>query len=215
MNINTYVNYKTKEIMKKTVISTILLLSTIFAGAQGSSSEEKQYTISDAGLTYTKIITVDGKTASQLYSIADNYFTYNYVDANSVIQTQDREAGTIIGKGLYHNFLTYTDGFGNIICSAPHILRIDCKDGRIRVILTMQEYKLHGIVTDSRPNGFDREQIILTTYPFGEQVAKPNRRQKREQRMLELVNEKALFTLQNIEDYFKKSGSAGVEDNDW
>ncbi len=200
--------------MKRLNVLILSLLVFISLNAQENQAEQKPYTISNAGVSYTKVIPVEGKTASELYSIADNYFTYNYVDANSVVQTQDREAGTIIGKGLYDEFYKYTDGFGFIYCSAVHILRIDCKDERIRVILTIPNYHFHGIKTSSRP-AFDRDTNITETYPFTGEVEKPKRAQKREQEIFDIVNDKALATIKTVEDYFTNSGNTGVENDNW
>lgn len=200
--------------MKKLYVFALCLLMCASLCAQESQIDEKPYSVSNAGVSYTRVITVEGKTASELYSIADNYFTYNYVDANSVVQTQDKEAGTIIGKGLYDELYKYTDGFGFIYCSAIHILRIDCKDGRIRVILTIPNYHLHGIRTSSRP-AFDKDINLTDTYPFTGEVAKPSRSQKREMEFFNRVNERAISTIQGIEDYFVNSGNTGVENDDW
>lgn len=204
--------------MKRLDAIILSLLAIISLNAQEPQSDQKPYTISNAGVSYTKVIPVEGKTASELYSIADNYFTYNYVDANSVVQTQDKEAGTIIGKGLYDEFYKYTDGFGNIYCSAVHILRIDCKDGRIRVILSIPNYHLRGIRTSSRP-AFDKDINLLETYPFTGEDENATRRQKREQEnfkaIFDIVNEKAISTLQSVEDYFVNSGNTGIEGDDW
>lgn len=200
--------------MKRMYFLLLSLLVFTTLNAQENQSDQKPYTTGSAGVSYTKVITVEGKTASELYSIADNYFTYNYVDANSVVQTQDKEAGTIIGKGLYDEFYKYTDGLGFIYCSAVHILRIDCKDGRIRVILTIPNYHFHGIKTSSRP-AFDRDTNIMETYPFTGEVEKPKRSQKREQEIFEIVNGMALTTIKGVEDYFVNSGSTGVENDNW
>ena len=82
----------------------------------------------------------------QLFKRVYSYFIYNYNDAKSVIQLNDKESGQIIGKGLYNSFasnkfeitqmgykFTYVYSY-----SSYHLLQVDIKDNKIRIILTVQ-----------------------------------------------------------------------------
>ena len=182
------------------------LFACLASNAQETAETEKPYTIGDAGISFSKVIPVEGKTASELFSLSDNFFTYNYNDANFVIQTQDKDAGTIIGKGIFE-LPTYSEGFGWIYTNAIHILRIDCREGRIRVILTVQGYHHSGAK--------EGDISILETYPLTGEVPKPKNKQKREQKHFEIVSENSLKTIQKIEDYFLKSGNTGLENDNW
>lgn len=100
-------------------------------------------------LVFTKVVDNLNITKEDIYNRAFTYFVYKYKDANSVIQQQDKEAGIIIGKGYFKDFncsvgtykmmgveLTTYDYY-----SANHILRIDIKDNRARLILTISNYE--------------------------------------------------------------------------
>lgn len=85
----------------------------------------------------------------QIFNRVMSYFAYNYNDSKSVIQVQDKEAGLIIGKGIYElgtfdlkqgNGLTQFVTYYNY--SASHILRIDIKDSKVRIIVSASKYDI-------------------------------------------------------------------------
>jgi hypothetical protein len=133
--------------MKKIAILLLLTLVTSITYSQSRKTKkmltkiEGQWNLDDNGnVSYTKIIEVpEIKSKDEIYNRALNYFAYNYGSGKSVIQTQDKELGRIIGKGLYKNvhigmslITTYVDCW--------HIVRVDIKDGRARIILTLTKY---------------------------------------------------------------------------
>lgn len=91
-------------------------------------------------VTIVKIIEVSDLNKEEIFNRAINYFTYNYVNGKSVIQTQDKENGLIVGKGVYENthigislLTTYIDAW--------HVLRVDVKDKKARLIISLTEYE--------------------------------------------------------------------------
>lgn len=54
----------------------------------------------DGNLTRIFIVENINKTKEQIYIATNNWFISTFNDANSVIQLNDKEAGTIIGVGL-------------------------------------------------------------------------------------------------------------------
>ncbi len=83
----------------------------------------------NGNVTIVKIVEAPDLKKDEIFNRALNYFTYNYVSGKSVIQTQDKENGLIVGKGIYDNVhigmsivTTYVDAW--------HILRVDVKDVR-------------------------------------------------------------------------------------
>ena len=133
--------------MKKIAILLMLTLVTSVTYGQNKKTKkmlaeiEGQWSLDDNGnFSYTRIVEVpEIKSKDEIYNRALNYFVYNYGSGKSVIQTQDKELGRIIGKGLYKNvhigislITTYVDCW--------HIVRVDIKDGRARIILTLTEY---------------------------------------------------------------------------
>lgn len=122
------------------VFAFLLLLFNAFA------QDEKEYVIeNDGSLSFSKVIrSNDNKTKEELFPLLEAYFAYSYNDGKSVIQTINKEQFYIIGSGVYGSFDEETDSmFGRkMIYSTPHVIRIDCKDGRIRVIITVSKYDI-------------------------------------------------------------------------
>ncbi|HET6558071.1 MAG TPA: DUF4468 domain-containing protein [Prolixibacteraceae bacterium] len=93
-------------------------------------------------LFYQEIVELPGLDKSSLFQRAENYFIYTYSSGKDVIQTKDKETGIIIGKGYWYDLFTGVS-IGSFNYSASHILRIDAKDGKARITLTVKDYHIH------------------------------------------------------------------------
>lgn len=108
-------------------------------------------------LVFTKIVQNIKITKDEIYNRALSFYIRTYKDAKSVLQQQDKEAGIIIGKGLFSDFYISKGTFkylGNKntvsdYYSAYHIMRIDIKDGRARIIVTVNSYDIKPIFVTS------------------------------------------------------------------
>lgn len=130
-------------------ICALFLVLFITASSFAQSSEVKdsiqsiqgQWATDENGfVTYQRVIDFDGMSKLILFSKIENYFARFYKDANSVIQVSNKETGTIIGKGIYENIHTGSSMI-YILVSVYHTLQVDCKDNKIRVSLSLTEYK--------------------------------------------------------------------------
>ena len=126
----------------------LLLLGTSHAIAQNKEQRkqlkeiEGQWSVDDNNnLTYTKIVENLNLPKEEIYDRCLAFFSYAYEDAKDVIQLQNKEDGQIIAKGRFDNFENYLDFIASYVYSADHIIRIDTKDNRMRLILTVQEYE--------------------------------------------------------------------------
>lgn len=170
-------------------------------------------------ISFVKVIqTQQPKTQKELFDIAEAYFTYNYGKGDFVIQTKNLEQYYIIGKGVYSKFFNFTTykliGVGSKY-DAEHILRIDCKDSKIRVIITIPRFISHNYNSDGYTSTHDT-YLYQTRYPFNA-PEKPNKISKLEKEDLELF--KALLV--KIEKHFKKieeavnNGNSALGNQDW
>ena len=105
----------------------------------------------NGNVTYTRIVEAHKFSKEEIYNRALNYFVYNYGSGKSVIQTQDKELGRIVGKGLYDDvhvgisiITTYVDCW--------HIARVDVKEGRARIIFTLTTYDKKIVGGDGPPS---------------------------------------------------------------
>ena len=131
--------------MKKVLF--LLLFVPIFCYGQNKEQielinkwkESGYFKIDGENIVVSRVIDSISGTKDDIYIKVKNYFVRAYKDANSVIQTDDKQAGTVIGKGLYdlmtctymisatHNYKAY------------HIMRVDIKDGKVRVICSVSD----------------------------------------------------------------------------
>lgn len=94
------------------------------------------------GITRVTVIDSIPKTKEQIYIAVNDWFVRSFNDGKSVIQLNDKDAGCIIGKGFISNMGNTQAFFTNSNISAYVIIRIDIKDGRMRVTTTIQEYEM-------------------------------------------------------------------------
>lgn len=127
-----------------------------------SWAQEQTYTKNnDGSITFERILTSEGKSADILYSDIEGYIAQNYADAKNVVQTKNKEQYFIIGQGVFPDVYQWTNSTFGIKTkfSIPHIVRIDCKDGKVRVQYTISNYdELSGNWVH-----FERSQSLETT----------------------------------------------------
>jgi len=131
------------------LIVFVFVYSISFSQSQKEADEklqsiEGQWKQAENGdLTYQSIVEVPGENKDELFLRATNFFIYKYKDINKgVLQTQDKEQGLVVAKAFWPEFYECYGGFWaeNISYGAYFVLRVDLKDERARVTLTIQEY---------------------------------------------------------------------------
>lgn len=201
-------------------ILLLLVLATLCNFTYGQNSEVKamlqeiegQWSLDDNGnVTYQKIIPVPNLKKDEIYSRVLNYFIYNYGSGKSVIQTQDKDNGEIIGKGLYSDVFKTSNGFGFIFFSTYHILRVSVKDEKARILLTLTEYSeyFNGGGT-GRP--FTSPSIVSQQFPINKDGDSKNRMGK----AFYFSHKKALNSIEAIENAIKGGNtSKQFENKEW
>jgi len=133
--------------MKKILFILVLIFSALFAFGQSKdvkymlSGIEGQWKLDENGnITYQRIVEVADMKKDEIYNRALSYFVYNYASGKSVIQTQDKDAGLIVVKGIYFKAYSGPVLFSTFTCSTWHVIRVDVKDGKARITLSLTEY---------------------------------------------------------------------------
>lgn len=133
--------------MKKTLITIFLISIATICVSQNKKTKKmlkeisSEWSLDDNGnVSYVRVVEAPGMTKEEIYNRAQNYFVYNYGSGKSVIQTEDKDLGRIVAKGLYDDVhvgvsivTTYVDCW--------HIARVDVKEERARIIVTLTEYE--------------------------------------------------------------------------
>ena len=183
-------------------------------------------------LTYQQVIEVPGKTKQQLY-VALNYWATATFKDKQAITLDDKEAGCIIISSTLSNIVEHTGTLNGYSVSITPVIRLDIKDGRIRVTYTVQNYDILTDVsggwlslTDSdqrtygdskrkkddktNANLYDQQWEIARHYPFVEKDA-----QKRTcAKALVMTHAYSNAIMDKVEEAVK-NGIVGNEDDDW
>ncbi len=92
-------------------------------------------------LTYQQVIEAPGKTRQQLY-VALNYWATATFKDKQAITLNDKEAGCIIITSTIPAIVNHTGTLNKYSVSITPVIRLDIKDGKIRVTYTVQSYDI-------------------------------------------------------------------------
>lgn len=185
-------------------------------------------------LTYQEVISAPGKTKQQLYVGMNHWATATFKD-NQAITLNDKEAGCIIISSTIKDIARHMGTVNKYSVSITPVIRIDIKDGRIRVTYTVQNYDVladisGGWITaaaglddrktygDSKrkaddktnPNLYDEQWEIARHYPF----VKKDSRKRTCAKALVMTHAYSNAVIDKIEEVVK-NGLVGNEDEDW
>ena len=184
-------------------------------------------------LTYQQVIEASGKTKQQLY-VALNYWATATFKDNNAITLNDKEAGCIIISSTIKNIAEHMGTISKYSVSITPIIRLDIKDGKIRVTYTVQNYDIlddisggwFGIATDDKnrsyadakrkaddktnPNLWDEQWEIARHYPFVEKDSKKRTCAK----ALVMTHAYSNAIMDKVEEAVK-NGIVGNDDDEW
>lgn len=200
--------------MKKILCVAFLCLSSVTTYAQSAKEmlleiENKWELDDNNNVTFSRVIDVPNLNKDEIFNRVLSFFTYNYVSGKSVIQIQDKEAGLVVGKGVYDNVhigysivTTYVDAW--------HILRVDVKEGKARVIVSLTDYEKK-IVASNAPSSFSSMKIA-TEYPINPKGGQKTVMTKAFYKSYQ----KAYKTLDAVEKAIKEGNTSKViENSEW
>ena len=182
-------------------------------------------------LTYQEVIEAPGKTKQQLY-VALNYWVTATFKDKQAITLNDKEAGCIIVSSTLPNIVEHIGTLNKYSVSITPIIRLDIKDGKVRVTYTVQSYDILADVSggwlsptdnnktygDSKrkaedktnANLYDQQWEIARHYPFVEKDP-----QKRTcAKALVMAHAYSNAILDKVEEAIK-NGIVGNDDDDW
>ena len=183
-------------------------------------------------LTYQQVIEAPGKTKQQLY-VALNYWATATFKDKQAITLNDKEAGCIIISSTIRNIAEHTGTFNKYSVNITPVIRLDIKDGKVRVTYTVQNYDVLADISggwlsptddsqktygdskrknDDKTNAnlYDEQWEIAKHYPFVEKDA-----QKRTcAKAIVMTHAYSNAVLDKVEEAVK-NGIVGNEDEDW
>ena len=176
-------------------------------------------------LTFIQVIEAPGRTAAQLYTTLNYWFTATFNDANSTIKLNDKETGCIIAQGSVEGVATHTGGSNKYNVSIRPVIRVDIKEGKCRVTYSLQAYNVHksaggGILgqitaglTDGKVETVEVNEVwpLDQTYPFAEKDAFGAKKTSSKSLIMSYAYSQVL--MDKVEKAVKE-GMTG-EDDDW
>ena len=183
-------------------------------------------------LTYQEVIEAKGKTKQQLY-VALNYWATATFKDHQAITLNDKEAGCIIISSTIPNIVEHMGTLNKYSVSITPVIRLDIKEGRVRVTYTVQNYdiladisggwfgvydKEHKTYGDSKRKADDKTNAMLYDdqweiarhYPFVDKDP-----QKRTcAKALVMTHAYSNAIIDKVEEALK-NGIIGNEDDDW
>ena len=185
-------------------------------------------------LTYQQVIQAEGKTKEQLYVALNYWATATFKDHNA-ITLNDKEAGCIIISSTIPGIVEHMGTISKYTVSITPVIRLDIKEGRVRVTFTVQNYDIlndisggwFGMTPDGEKNKsygdgkrkmddktnvslYDENWEIAKHYPFVEKDA-----QKRTcAKALVMTHAYSNAIIDKVEEALK-NGIVGNEDDDW
>lgn len=183
-------------------------------------------------LTYQEVIEAPGKTKQQLY-VALNYWATATFKDKQAITLNDKESGCIIISSTIPNIVEHMGTLNKYSVSITPVIRLDIKDGKVRVTYTVQNYDILADISggwlsptdkdkksygdskrkaDDKTNSnlYDEQWEIARHYPF---VAKDA--QKRTcAKALVMTHAYSNAIIDKVEEAIK-NGIVGNEDDEW
>ena len=92
-------------------------------------------------LTYQEVIEAPGKTKAQLY-VALNYWVTATFKDKQAITLNDKDAGCIIISSTLDAIADHTGTIFRYVVSITPVIKLDIKDGKVRVTYTVQNYDI-------------------------------------------------------------------------
>ena len=183
-------------------------------------------------LTYQQVILAPDKTREQLY-VALNYWATATFKDHQAITLNDKEAGCIIISSTIRNIVEHVGTVNKYSVSITPIIRLDIKDGRVRVTYTVQNYDILADMSggwlsvtdrknrtwgdskrkaDDKTNEFlyDDQWEIAKHYPFVQKD--PQKRTCAKALVMSHAYSNAI--LDKVEEALK-NGVVGNDDDDW
>ena len=157
--------------MKNLTLTIVFFLSIATVYGQSNKTQtlldsiQGQYVMDDnQNLTYSRVVECPGMTKRQIFDRAQSWFIYNYNSGKDVLQVQDSTAGTMIGKGFYSKVYSGANGFWVTQCDAWHIVRVDAKNEKVRIIVTLTNWEKTLIPAKAAPT--TSTESVYSQYPI-------------------------------------------------
>ena len=169
-------------------------------------------------LTYVQVIETPGKTKEELYILLNYWFTATFNDANSVINLNDKELGTIIAQGFVEDIAEHRGPMNNYHVHLKPVIKCDIKENKIRVTYTVPFYHVDRYTNggylgkgDNATQSIQENWVLDECYPF---TSGKDSHKKTSSKALIMAHAYSNVVMDKIEECVK-NGLTGNEGDDW
>ena len=170
-------------------------------------------------LTFVQVIEAPGKTKDQLYVLLNYWFSATFKDANSVIQLNDKDLGSIIAQGYMEGIASHAGGMNSYVVNIKPVIKCDLKDNKIRVTYTVPFYSVVrfvgggwvGAMGSAALTRSDKSWVLDECFPF---TTEKDSHKKTSNKALVMSYAYSNVVMDKIEECIKNS-LVGNEDDNW
>lgn len=123
-------------------------------------------------LVFSEIIECGNKTKEQLFVLLNYWMKSTFSDSHSVVQLDDKDAGTIICQGYVRGIAEHDGGINHYLVSIKPVIKFDIKDYKIRVTYSVKHYEIERTKGLLLYDGMSYNPVVTQkwminrTYPF-------------------------------------------------
>ena len=169
-------------------------------------SLSKNYTISEEGLVFSKVIQAPNLGKNALYVRLLEILSSMYKNTKNLIQVQDKEQGFILGKGIDEEVKPDILG-AKAINTIHHTIKIEVRERRFKVSITLTNVDMAYYDSKNRKS-WEYHHPILNFYPFNQEIKLKYRDDSFNTIKFGITN--SISLIDNIEDKISK-----IEVEDW
>ncbi len=112
--------------------------------------EDIKYEVKNGDVHFIKIVEGLPLSADEIYDYSFEFIEEAYKITKYQITQQNRVKGFVVGEGEYLSFESRGNMITQYVFNCKHSLRVDCKDGRVRISVIVKEYDINIERTGSR-----------------------------------------------------------------
>lgn len=178
---------------------TFILAALFMVAAQVFAQYETNAPIDQkTGLvTYSRIVSVDGASAADLFSRAQSWFATYYTSAKDVLQQQDADRAMLVGRSFFE--LVNNGGY------MYYTVTVRCKDGRAKIDISHLQHEQLARFAGQMPDFGNMENWVAGTTGLPKYIT------KNLPKVADLVNADAQALLNN----FEQSMQVADTSDDW
>lgn len=189
--------------MKKLLLFSIIGLGSLFINL--ASANNNDYKIDDNGnIVFVKVVESPTLSKDAMYDKVSDFFIKN----TNLRETLDKESGTLFGTFM-ENMAKRKTKYGKVILVGT--LRIDCKDGKGRIVVTLKDYETEkgGAYTGIKKNTVS----VTSQYPINKDGGNKSYMEEAFENAIQLSN-KMLIDFETALKVDEKTENS-IENADW